>query len=85
MSTGALLLLLAGLALVGWLSARARAASFRGGGRRFSSLPGHHAAHVALWCLLPPLIFLGLWSLTAPALVTDAVLGTPAAAYQVSR
>jgi phosphate transport system permease protein len=80
MSTGALLLLLAGLALVGWLSARARAAAFRGGGRRFSSLPGHHAAHVALWCLLPPLLFLGLWSLTAPALVTDAVLGTPAAA-----
>jgi phosphate transport system permease protein len=80
MSLGALLLLLAGLALVGWLSARARAAAFRVGGRRFSSLPGHHAAYVALWCLLPPLLFLGIWSLTSPALVTDAVLATPVAA-----
>ncbi|WP_375427051.1 phosphate ABC transporter permease subunit PstC [uncultured Sphingomonas sp.] len=80
MSGGGLLLLLAGLALVGWLSARARAAGFRNDGRRFSSLPGHHAAYVALWCLLPPLLFLSVWSLTAPALVTDAVLTTPGAA-----
>ena len=80
MSGGAILLLIAGLTLVGWLSARARAASFRTGGRRFSSLPGHHAWYVALFTLLPPLVFLGVWSLTAPALVTDAVLATPAAA-----
>ncbi|PAX08571.1 phosphate ABC transporter permease subunit PstC [Sphingomonas lenta] len=80
MTGPALLLLLAGLAFVGWLSARARAVAFRAPKRRFSSLPGHHAWYVALWTILPPLAFLGVWSLVSPALVTDAVLATPAAA-----
>lgn len=79
MSASALLLLLAGLALVASLSARARAAAFAEGGRR-RSLPGHHGWYVALWTALPALLFIGVWSATAPALVTDAVLATPAAA-----
>ena len=79
MSGPALLLLLGGLALVAWLSARARAAAFRSPARRGAS-PGHHAWYAALWTLLPPLLFLGIWALIAPALVTDAVLATPAAA-----
>ena len=80
MSGPALLLIVTGLAFVAWLTARARAAAFRTPERRFSSLPGHHGWYVALWTLLPPLAFLALWSVVAPALVTDAVLATPAAA-----
>ena len=80
MSILALLFLVAGLALIGWLSARARAVGFRrGGGRRFSSLPSHHATFVALCVALPPLLFLAVWSALSPALVTDAVLRSPAA------
>lgn len=75
-----ILLLIAGLALIGWVSARARAAGFRSGTQRFSSLPTHHGWFVALWTLVPPLVFLAVWAAVSPALVTDAVLATPAAA-----
>ncbi|MFS0770733.1 phosphate ABC transporter permease subunit PstC [Sphingomonas sp. 1P08PE] len=80
MSAVALLLVVVGLALIGWLVARARAAAFRDGTQRFSSLPGHHGWYVALWTLVPPLIFLAIWSAVSPAMVTEAVLATPAAA-----
>ncbi|RXD03820.1 phosphate ABC transporter permease subunit PstC [Sphingomonas sp. UV9] len=80
MSAIALLFLVAGLGLIGWLTARVRATRFRAlSTARFSSLPAHHGWHVALWTAIPPLVFLVVWSMTAPALVTDAVLATPAA------
>ena len=70
-----------GLAVIGWLTARARATHFREQTReRFSSLPGHFAWFVALWTVLPPILFLFLWSFTSPALVTNAVLAAPPAA-----
>ena len=81
MSPSALLLLIGGLGLVGWLVARARAVAFAGGaGRRFTALPGHYATFVALWTLVPPLLFLAVWAAVSPALITDRVLATPAAA-----
>jgi phosphate transport system permease protein len=81
MPGAALVFLVLGLGLVGWASARARARRFRsGGGKRFSSLPRHYGWFVALWTVLPPLVFLAVWALTSPALVTDAVIATPAAA-----
>ncbi len=80
MSGIALILVIGGLALIGWLVARARAAAFRDGIQRFSSLPGHHGWYVALWALVPPLVFLAIWSMVSPAMVTDAVLTHPAAA-----
>ena len=80
MSTLALLFLVTGLALIGGLTARVRAVAFRRGAtRRFSSLPSHHAAYVALWALLPALLFLVAWSSVTPGLVTDAVIASPAA------
>ncbi|PZQ61249.1 MAG: phosphate ABC transporter permease subunit PstC [Sphingomonas taxi] len=80
MSALALLFLIAALALIGWITARARALRFRTGTRRrFSSLPQHHGWFVAMWTLLPAMAFLAVWHFTAPALVTDAVLATPAA------
>lgn len=81
MSAGALLFVIVALGLIAWFVARARAAAFRvGGTQRFSALPGHHASYVALWTLVPALVFLGIWWFVSPALVTDAVLATPAAA-----
>ena len=80
MSAAALLLVVVGLALIGWFAARTRAAVFREGGRRSSSLPAHHGWYVAAWTLLPPLAFLAVWAAVSPAMVTDAVLTVPAAA-----
>ncbi|MEG8039501.1 phosphate ABC transporter permease subunit PstC [Sphingomonas sp. LR60] len=81
MSALALLFLIAALGLIGWVVARARAVRFRSTTtRRFSSLPQHHGWYVAMWTLLPALVFLAVWHSVAPALVTDAVIATPAAA-----
>ncbi|WP_308813710.1 phosphate ABC transporter permease subunit PstC [Sphingomonas sp. GV3] len=81
MSALGLLFTVAGLALIGWLVARMRAATFRRPRvARFSALPAHHGWFVGICTLAPPLILLAVWSATAPALVTDAVLATPAAA-----
>ncbi len=80
MSALALLFLVLGLGLIGWLTARVRATRFRSNTTaRFSSLPGHHGWFVALWTMVPPIVFLVVWSLVSPALVTDTVLNTPAA------
>lgn len=77
----ALVVMVLGLGLVGWLAARARAIAFRSAGTtRFSSLPGHFGAFVALATVLPPLVFLGIWALTSPALVTETVIANPLAA-----
>ncbi len=81
MSALALLFLIAALALIGWVSARARAARFRSTtARRFSSLPQHHGWFVAMCILLPAFVFLSVWHFVAPALVTDAVIASPGAA-----
>ena len=87
MSGLAIVLIVIGLSLIGWLTARARAVGFRiagagdgtGTAQRFSSLPGHHGWYVALWTLVPPLLFLAIWALVSPALVTDTVLAGPVA------
>jgi len=80
MSAFVLLFVLAGLGLIGWLAARLRASTFqRESGPRRVALPGHYGTYVALWIVLPTLVFVGIWSAISPAMVTDAVLRTPAA------
>lgn len=82
MSPAFLLLLALGLGLAGWLTARARARSFRRAstGTRLAALPAYHAWYVALWIAVPVLLFVIAWSIIAPQLVAQAVLATPAAA-----
>lgn len=81
MTSAGILFLLAAMAMVGWVLARARAFGFRAATRRrFSSLPIHHGWFVVMWTVVPALLFLAIWRFTSPALVTDAVLATPAAA-----
>ena len=81
MSPTILLLLALGLGLAGWLAARARAWTCRKASPdgRLASLPSYHAWYVALWIILPVLIFVGVWSAIAPGLVTQSVLASPAA------
>ena len=81
MNLFALLFLIAGLGLIGWLTARARAAGFdRGGAKRLHSLPSQHGWYVALWTMLPALLFLAIWSAVSPGLIRQSVLQQPAAA-----
>jgi phosphate transport system permease protein len=77
----ALSFMILGLGLIGWLTARARAVRFdRGGRKRLHSLPAQHGWYVAMWTVLPPLLFLSIWSTVSPALVRQTVLQNPAAA-----
>jgi len=79
-SLAVIALLLAGLGLVAWLSARARAAAFAGPGKpRPHSLPGQHGWYVALWTIVPAAIFLIAWSNLSGNLIYSQVLASPEA------
>ncbi|WP_379550182.1 phosphate ABC transporter permease subunit PstC [Qipengyuania sp. DGS5-3] len=81
MSPIILLLLVLGLGLAGWLAARARAWSFRRDqNARLVSLPNYHGWYVALWIVLPVILFIAVWSTISPPLVTQSVLASEAAA-----
>ncbi len=82
MSPAFLFLLALGLGLLGWLAARARAWSFRRAapGVRLAALPQYHAWYVALWVIVPIMLFAIVWSSVAPQLVSQSVLTSPAAA-----
>jgi phosphate transport system permease protein len=84
MTGTALLFLVLGLGLVGWISGRARAAAFvrsaRGGSRgQVNSLPSYHGWFVAVCAVVPALVFMFIWQSVSPALVTDMVLSGPSA------
>ncbi|WP_343519490.1 phosphate ABC transporter permease subunit PstC [Sphingomonas sp.] len=75
-----LLFLVAGLGVIGWLTGRARAARFGAASKhRLHSLPGQHGLYVAMWTVIPALIFVIAWSVLTPSLATDAVLKAPQA------
>ncbi|WP_129793196.1 phosphate ABC transporter permease subunit PstC [Sphingosinicella sp. CPCC 101087] len=80
MSVAAIALLIVGLGLVAWLAARARAAAFAGPGRpRLHSLPGQHGWYVALWTVIPALLFLAGWNELSGNLIYAQVLASPEA------
>lgn len=82
MSPVILLVLALGLGLAGWLAARARAWTFKrdSSNGRIAALPTYHAWYVALWIVVPVLMFIALWSVISPQLITQSVLASPAAA-----
>jgi phosphate transport system permease protein len=83
MSPLLLFALIVGLGIVGWVSARSRAAAFAVNGSgmlRPHSVPNYHGWYVALWAVIPALLFFLLWQLIEPNLVMGAVLHNPAAA-----
>ena len=81
MSPTILFILALGLGLAGWLAARARAWSFRQDAptARLAALPSYHGWYVALWTVVPALLFVLFWSVTAPQIVTNWVMADPAA------
>ncbi len=82
MSGMAILFLLLGLGVVGWVTGRARATHVAAAtpGTRAHSRAQYHGWYVALWTIVPALAFMALWSALSPSLVTQAVLHDPAAA-----
>ncbi|WP_156678849.1 phosphate ABC transporter permease subunit PstC [Sphingomonas profundi] len=81
MSGAVLLFLILGLGGVAWATARAKAARFAPvGGVRAHSRPNYHGWYVALWAIVPALIFFAVWNNVAPGLVMGAALDSPAAA-----
>jgi len=71
-----------GLGGVAWFFGRAKAASFSANSANRNSvhsLPTYHGWYVALWAIVPAMIFVAIWGMTSPALVTDAALQSPAA------
>jgi len=81
MSPITLILIAMGLGLVGWLAGRAKAWSFQSGSasERPASRPIYHAWYVALWVVIPVLLFVVAWGIIAPALIQQSVLASPAA------
>ena len=82
MSPSILLLLALALGLAGWLAARARAWTFKRAqpGVRLAALPSYHGWYVALWIVIPAVLFALVWSILSPNLVLQSVLASPAAA-----
>lgn len=80
MNPYALLFLVAGLGVIAWLTGRARAARFGAASKhRLHSLTGQHGLYVAMWTVIPALIFVIAWGILTPSLATDAVLKAPQA------
>ena len=76
----AIAFVVAGLAIIAWLTARTRALRLAEGGARLHSLPRQHGWYVALWTAAPALVFLLVWTAVSPVLVEQRVLLDPAAA-----
>jgi len=77
----AIALLLVGLGLAAWFAARGKARAFaRAPDGRPHSLPAYHGWYVALWAVVPALLFLGVWSNFSNGLIYQAVIESPEAA-----
>src|SRR3712207_3302244 len=78
-------LLVLGVGLVAWLLARARAAAFAAPRRpRPHSRPGQHGWYVALWTVVPALLFLAVWNNVSGNLIYAQVMSSPEAESQPS-
>ena len=80
MAVSAIALLIVGLGIVAWLAGRARASAFAAPGKpRPHSLPGQHGWYVALWTVVPALLFIAVWSNVSGGLVYSDVIASPEA------
>ncbi|MEM8918999.1 MAG: phosphate ABC transporter permease subunit PstC [Pseudomonadota bacterium] len=81
--TGSILFLLVILlGALAWFFGKAKAASFTDAADNRSlvhSRPNYHGWYVALWAIIPASIFLVVWNLATPALITETALSSPAA------
>ncbi len=81
MSPAILLLMAIALGLAGWIAARSRAWTFKKDPAvgRLAALPVYHGWYVALWIVIPILLFIAVWAATAPHIIESAVLSSSAA------
>jgi phosphate transport system permease protein len=80
MTPSVLLFIAAGLGLIAWIAARAKATAFRGNGKSaLHSLPGYHGWYAALWAAVPALLFALIWSVVMPNLALQSALTDQAA------
>ncbi len=81
MTLAATAFLVFGLGLIAWLAARARASAFAvAGAPRPHSRPGQHGWYVALWTIVPALLFLAVWNNVSGNLIYSQVMASPEAA-----
>ncbi len=87
MSLTAITFVMLGLALIGFLTGRARAAAFFPAGKitaqqaaSVHSRPGQHGWFVALWALVPALLLIGVWGQVSSGVFdAQAIASVPAA------
>ncbi|GAA0469841.1 phosphate ABC transporter permease subunit PstC [Parasphingorhabdus litoris] len=81
--TGSILfLLIIVLGGIAWFFGRVKANRFAANTTKrgaIHSRPNYHGWYVALWAIGPALLFLIVWNIASPALITDAALTSPAA------
>lgn len=79
MNSSIILLLLLVLAAFSYFFGRKRALAVSNGNRgvnKLHSLPGYYGYLVVVWCLVPSLIALMLWSFFSPALISQQVIAS---------
>jgi phosphate transport system permease protein len=74
-STLLLLIILLGIATHVWSSRTAKSVA-ASTGKKLHSLPGFYGYFTSLWCVLPSLLVIGLWSSLEGSVITSAVLHT---------
>jgi phosphate transport system permease protein len=77
MSTSALLLLIAAMAVLGFWLGKYRSLALVGGGkgiRQLHSLPGYYGLLTALWCALPSLAILVIWVAGQETIIASLVM-----------
>ncbi len=74
MNATALLLLIVGLSLISFFTARQKAMGYRSQ-IQFKALPKHYGYMTALWSGLPALILIIAWAVIKPAYMHDQIMG----------
>ena len=74
-STRLLLILLLGIATHVWSSRTAKSVA-HATGKKLHSLPGFYGYYASLWCILPSVLTVLLWSSLEGTVITSRVLGS---------
>lgn len=76
MPSSALVLLLLGLATIGFLVSRGRAAQFQSDHRTVHSRPNYHGWYSFIWVFLPSALLVVAWSILSPSYIGPTVISS---------
>ena len=76
MSSFSLIVMIAGLACIAYLTANKRAYRMRAAGRGVLSLPNHYGSLAALWSFVPAVMLLLVWTMLEPAYLERETLAS---------